>query len=347
MRVADTWREYQANKGLNRYSRAFTLFLGFTMIAFGAVTLLKMLLDLDTGVDFNPYPIFIVSGILVVVLSNRPAMYAVLITSVSLALSIFIMLMDTMFFGHMGAPMTYGIIVTAFCLILVLCSISYFIGNRHNAWRIMVIVIIHAASNVANIAFGLYISGGSWPEVLDACLEDFASIFFCSVFVYYLQQPAVRDDSINALMKTGVSSLEAVAISRSTVYIRDSALMELLGQSRATWRNYQDGPVACEGYSEIIDGKKRFQCVSRIWRGEDFVRVSFNYDIPAHTYGSGFEILSVAYTYEDSGRYVHLYGREGFFVKLRIVGDAEKVDDDDLEEPDDDDYQNLLPDRSY
>ena len=327
MKVSETWKVYQANKGLNLYSRAVMVALGVVMIVVGLMTLTKMIMDMGGHVDFNAYPILIVSGGLVILLSNKPASNAVLITGISLALCIFVRMLYTI----NDRPLTYTVPVAAYCFILILCSISYYVGNRHNAWRIMVLVIVHIVNYVANILFVLYMTK-SWDNVFDGCLEDIVAIVFCCAFVYFLQQPAVREDSINVLMRTGVGALEAVAISRSTIYITESSLSEMLGQTRSTWIDYEDGPVASEGRSEIVDGKKTFQCTSRIWRDEDFIRVSLNRDGSALTYGSGFEIRSVQYVNEDIGRFVYLYGREGYFVKLMLVSDTEQmmeVDEDD------------------
>jgi len=338
MKVAEAWKEHQDNKGLNLYSRAVMVVLGVVMIVVGLVTLTKMIMDSGSTIDFNAYPILIVSGALVLFLSNKPAGNAVLIAGISLALCVFVRMLYTI----NDRPLTYTIPVAAFCFILILSSVSYYVGNRHNAWRIMVLVIVHIVNCVANILFVLYMTK-SWSNVFDGCLEDIMAILFCCVFVYFLQQPAVREDSINVLMRTGVGALEAVAISRSTIYITESSLSEMLGQTRTTWTYFEDGPVASEGRSEIVDGKKTFQCTSRIWRDEDFIRVSLNRDGSALTYGSGFEIRSVQYAYEEMGRFVYLYGREGYFVKLMLVSDLEQMVEVD---EDDDQDQFFFPERS-
>lgn len=101
--------------------------------------------------------------------------------------------------------------------------------------------------------------------------------------------------------------------------------------------------MASEGRSEIVDGKKTFQCTSRIWRGEDFIRVSLNREDTALSYGSGFEIRSVQYADEDIGRFVYLYGREGYFVKLMLVSDSEQMMEVDEE---DDQDQFFFPESS-
>lgn len=97
----------------------------------------------------------------------------------------------------------------------------------------------------------------------------------------------------------------------------------MTGEDRSAWTTFENGPVAMEGSSEMRDGKVVYKCTSRIWRGEDIVRVSLERESKEHTYGQGFDICSVAYTEDESSRFVHLFGTDGKFVKIRVTDDSE------------------------
>ncbi len=331
MSFKDSWNEYRANRGFNLYSRAVTVVLGVVMIVVGVLCLIKLISVLDQHMSIHGYPLLIPAGILVILTSRKPPKYAVLITTVTLALCVLIKL----FTSPYSRPVTDIVVTLVYCAVLLYSAASYCMGNRHNAWRITILVAIHAVLLVGNIAFSLYLSV-PWQDLWKECTEEILALVFCFTFIYYLQQPAVKEDSVNKLMRTGVSSLEAVAVSRPTVYIREAALKEMLGQTTATWKFYKEGPLASEGRSEIVDQKKVFECSSKVWRGENFIRVSFDRVDNDSTYGNGFEIRNIVYTDEDLGRFVYLYGREGFFVKLRVVSEEEEQEQNEAETERDD-----------
>ncbi len=85
-----------------------------------------------------------------------------------------------------------------------------------------------------------------------------------------------------------------------------------------------------------MDQTKVFECSSKVWRGENFIRVSFDRVDRDSTYGNGFEIRNIVYADEDLGRFVYLYGREGFFIKLRVVSEEEEQEQNEVETERDD-----------
>lgn len=327
MDVKGSWNEYQANRGYNLYSRTITILLGVVSIVTGVICLAWVIYShLDGHMDFNACPLLIISGILVIVYSKRPPRYAVTITAMTLALIVFFKMVSALD----TRSLTNLLVMSLYTVAMMIAAVSYFLGNRHNAWRITILVALHGALCVANIAFVLYLNT-PWTELWTRCPEDIASLAFCLVFIYYLMQPAVKEDSVNKLMKTGVSTLESVAVSRPSVYITEASLKEMLGQTISTWKFYKEGPLVSEGRSEIIDKKQVFECSSKVWRGENFIRVSFDRDVRDRTFGNGFEIRYITYADEALGRFVYLYGREGFFIKLRVVSEEEKVEEDEIE----------------
>lgn len=331
MSFVDSWKDRQTNKGFNLYSRAVTIVLGIVMIVVGVLSLIKLISVLDQNMSIHGYPLMIPAGILVILTSRKPPKYAVIITSVTLALCVLIKLFTTPY----SRPITDILITLVYCAILVMSAISYCMGTRHSAWRITVLVVIHAVLCIGNIAFSLYLSV-PWHDLWKECTEELLALVFCATFIYYLQQPAVKEDSVNKLMKTGVGSLEAVAVSRPSIFIRESALKEMLGETTSTWKFYKDGPLVSEGVSEIVDQKKVFRCSSKVWRGENFIRVSFDRVASDSTYGNGFEIRNIVYSNEVLGRFVYLYGREGFFIKLRVVSEEEEMEQNEAETERDD-----------
>lgn len=89
-----------------------------------------------------------------------------------------------------------------------MCSISYYIGNRHNSWRLVVLAIIAVVANVFNLFTHYILEAMSLADSINIGLEDIEAVLVCAVFVFYLMQPGVKEDSIGVKLREGISALE-------------------------------------------------------------------------------------------------------------------------------------------
>ena len=288
--------------------RWIVIILAGAMIVLGAVSLVRIATTYGSyNAYINGYPILLISGILLLFLLKKSAGTIVLTASTFIAISGIVetlMIMDYI-------PFTLTLLAIGFNVMMIVSAVSYSVGNIHNARRLVLLTLISMVTMVGNF-------------LITSSIEDAMALVVSGIFIFLLDQPGIREDSIGVKLREGIDALESVSISSSEVQVSESSLRCLLGEDRSSWTTFEDGPIAAEGQSEILDGKVRYACTSRVWRGEDIVRISIIRDAKASTYGSGFDVCSVSYTEEDGCRYVHIFGKDGAFLKLKVVPDKEE-----------------------
>ena len=288
--------------------RWIVIILAGAMIVLGAISLVRIASNYGSyNAYINGYPILLISGILLLLMLKKSAGAIVLTASVFIALAGIIdtlMIMDYL-------PVTLSLLAIGFDVMMVVSAVSYSVGNIHNARRLVLLTLISMVTMVGNF-------------LVTSSIEDVLALVVSGIFIFLLDQPGIREDSIGVKLREGIDALESVSISSSEVQVTESSLKCMLGEDRSSWTTFEDGPIDAEGQSEVLDGKIRYACTSRVWRGEDIVRISIIRDAKASTYGSGFDACSVSYTEENGCRYVHIFGEDGVFLKLKVVPDREE-----------------------
>lgn len=312
-----------AGKNLTASYKWVVLALAAAMILLGATSIIKMCLDAfyyEDDLTANGYPIMLVAGFILLKVMKDQANMVVLVSGIIIASVGIIELLIT----EEEISITLLVLAIGFDLLLIISSMSYYAGNRHNAWRLMVLTAVSVSIYFLNIFASWIMEEVSLFDSLASHIEDVEAMIVCVIFIVYLSLPGVKEDSVRIKMRTGADAMQAVSVSSPYVYITGQSLRSMIGEDRTAWTTFEDGPISAEGRSEIWDGKVKYECTSRIWSDEDVIRVSMDRMAKTSTYGYGFDICSVAYTEEELGKFVHLFGRDGKFVKLKVVEDAEK-----------------------
>ena len=199
-------------------------------------------------------------------------------------------------------------------LLLLSGGIHCYIGDRHSATRLFFIDLI-----ILLIDLILKI-----PELITLPLMqtiigilDMLEVF---TFIILLIQPGVREELITRRMKRGMVAVESIMSSSSETCIYREDIPALVGIDRSNWMVCgPDSPYESFGIVKVHDPPKEFLFCSRIWKGEDFIRIGIDQELNTDAYGWSFPLRKHFVEETPDGLYLRLYGDDGFFMKIRVV----------------------------
>jgi len=201
------------------------------------------------------------------------------------------------------------------CMLL-FSGIHCYLGDRHSASRLFFINLILLVLCIFSLLPTFIVANGPSVSILLISIADILTIV---IFMILLVQPGVREELIGRRMKRDLVIVESIMTSSSDVYIYVDDVPTLLGLDRSKWYDCSpDSPYACFGVVRVHDPPKEFLFYSRIWKGENFIRMGVDQDLQTDSYGWSFPLRAHTIEQTPEGPYVRLYGDNGFYMRIRM-----------------------------
>ena len=285
------------------------------------------------------YPIVqIIPVILLLKYLNKPAKYLIFI------FAFFMGLIDLIsnIIGLSGLSFSLGMLSMFLDIIFIVSAIHAFLGDKHSASRLFYVSLGMIAMHCGELI--TFYAAGQLMDYL-----HYALILACNAAAYllytiFLLQPGVRDETIGRKLKIGMTSVEAMMSVSPKAYILRKDVDSLLGKDTSRWTVINHGPIEAKFETCLYDDSRKFIITSKKWKGDDTVTINIDQQILTDSYGKSYPIRSYRTEEAEDGEYLRIYGDDGFFMRILLADEPEKVRFSFLHKTENDEKSNLIAD---
>ena len=257
----------------------------------------------------------LVLGLIMLGLINKPARHVILVFTLGYALIDFCTLLTLVLQGQTAATLARAI----FDILVVSSAIHYFIGDRHSINQLTLVFAMFLVVQIVSIliaASTAMLLGRSFFKLVPMILEGLAIL----VFIFLLLRPGIREGTLGKFLNTSLLAVESLFSSSPEACIRREDVNGVLGIDRSNWTAGEaDGPIDSLHIARIYDKKREFLITSKIWKGEDKIRISIEQDLKSKTFGDSFILKGHVEETDGEDTYLRIYRDDGFFLRILIM----------------------------
>ena len=256
-----------------------------------------------------------VLGLILLAIIKKPARHIILVFTLGYSLIDFCVLVVLVLQGETVATLARAI----FDVLAVFAAIHYFIGDHHSINQLSLVFamfFVVQLINIAIIAVTVVLLGKSTFVLVPPILEGLVLL----VFIILIMRPSIREGSLGKIMNANLLAVESLFSDSPKACIRREDIDGILGIDRTKWVPAEaDGPIDSLHVARIYDKKREFLITSKVWKGEDEIRISIEQDLKSKTFGKSFVLKGHVEEVDGENTYLRIYGNEGFFLRIRIL----------------------------
>ena len=257
----------------------------------------------------------LVLGLIMLAIVKKPARHIILVFTLGYALIDFCTLLALVLQGETIATLARAI----FDVLAIFAAIHYFIGDHHSINQLSLVFamfFVIQLITIAIIAVTVLLLGKSTLELVPPIVEGLVLL----VFIILIMRPSIREGSLGKIMNANLLAVESLFSDSPEACIRRQDVDGLLGIDRSNWvPGEADGPIDSIHTAKIYDKKREFLVTSKIWKGEDEIRISIEQDLKSKTFGRSFVLKGHVEETDGENTYLRLYGHDGFFLRILIM----------------------------